>query len=132
MNKTLRLKDREEAENQGVAPHKALYQSYKSAVYRKTVLVDDVVAAMFGVSGDLFATTNSVYFLTGTKIDTLPKITFVRLYLQELEKMTSMFNLVCLVDSKYKEAWRLVELAGFKRTKDIMINNNLSYMYGSI
>lgn len=127
----MRLKDREEAEHQGTLPHKALYQSYKSAVYRKTVLIDSEVAAMFGVSGDLFAPVNSVYFLTGNVINKLSKTAFVRLYLQELEKMTSMFNLVCLIDSEYKEAWKLVELAGFKRMKDVVINNNLSYLYGS-
>ncbi len=85
---------------------------------------------MFGVTGSLFSEWNGIYFVTGTEVEKLPAVTFVRLYVQELEKLRSLFpRLICLVDSEYKEAMKLLELVGFKKMKEVLFKDKMSYLY---
>jgi hypothetical protein len=133
LSKTMRLKDMQEALKMGVNPRKALHRSFNRGLYRKTVLVNNEVAAMFGVGGTIFDKVNNLYFVTGTVANTVSPLTFVRIYKEQVSIMTNMFNrLLCIVDPDYKEAIKLLEYVNFERHEPTtMINGNHFYIYMS-
>lgn len=85
---------------------------------------------MFGVTGSLFMEVHGAYFVTGKASLSVSYLKFVRLYLEELEKISAMFpHLIALVDNSYKEATRLIEIAGFQKTEEREINGHMFYVY---
>ena len=130
LDRTKREKDNQEAENLGTTFKQALTVSYQNAVFRKTVLVNGEVSAMFGVTNSPDEGIHGVYFITGTGINKLSKFQFVRVYLEELKKLSTLFkHLISLVDSQYKEAVKLIEIAGFQKTEERKVNENIFYVY---
>lgn len=111
---TLRSKDKLEAETLGLDPRKALFNSYRRATYRKTCLINDEVAAMWGVVGTLMGVTGQPYLITGEKVSRVSALTFARIYKQEALKMKELFPVLeNYVDASYKGAVRMLEIAGF-------------------
>ncbi len=112
--KTLREKDRREAEGLGLEPHKGIFQAYKKACYKKTVLVDEEVAAMFGLHGELLGTVGRPYLITGTAVEKVSPLTFARIYTKEAMIMKELFPVLeNIVDANYHEAVRMLKIAGF-------------------
>lgn len=112
--KTLRLKDRLESERMGFAPEVSLKYSYKNAVYRKTALIDGQIAAMWGVVGTLTSNHGHPYLVTSVLVETIPSISFVRIYRHEVYHMNLLFKtLENYVDATYLESVRLLQLTGF-------------------
>lgn len=131
LSDNIRQKDRIESLRLGVEPLKALTQCFKYAIVRKTILIDGKVAAVFGVTGNLFANQNTLYLATSNTVKQVSSLTFVRTYIQELDKLKAAFEkLVCYVDAEYYEAIKLLELVGFEREQTLTLNDNEFYLYG--
>jgi hypothetical protein len=123
--KSLRQKDRLEALRAGFEPHKVLYNSYKQGVYRKTAFINNEIAAMWGVAGTLFGNVGQPYLITAANVETIHPVRFAKIYKKEAEYMNTLFPILSnYVDANYKEAVRMLELAGFKLSDEIMINGN--------
>lgn len=131
LSDNIREKDKKECIRLGCQPLHAITQCFKQAVLRSTVLVDGEVAAVFGITGSLFSSQNTLYLITSEVVKKISHITFVRICLQELEKfMMICEKLICYVDVEYKEAIKLLELVGFEREQTLTLNDNKFYLYG--
>ena len=120
LSKTLREKDKREAQGLGLEPRHGLFQAYRGACYRRTCLVDDEVAAMWGLHGNLLGTTGHPYLITGEKVYSVSQFTFARIYKQEVQIMRKMFPVLQnIVDADYPEAIRMLQLAGFSVSDEI-------------
>ena len=123
--KNLREKDKQEAIHAGWEPHKALFLSYRQGVYRKTALIDDQVAAMWGAAGSILSGKGIPYLITSDLVYQLSPIKFARIYKNEVKEMLKVFDtLENYVDSSYTEAVRMLELAGFDTSETVYLNNN--------
>lgn len=130
LSKDFREKDRQEAINCGLVPHKALYQCYKQAVYKKTALIDNKVAAMWGVAGTLFGMTGQPYLVTGNSVYEISPIKFAKIYRNEVEIMKTLFPILeNYVDASYEGAVRMLEIAGFKLDNPLELGPNKSLFY---
>ena len=127
--KTLRPADKLEAERLGLDPDKAVYQSYHSALYRKTGLVDGEVAAMWGVSGTPLSLIGHPYLITGSLVETISPRRFITIYKEEVQRMKQLFPVLeNYVDADYKSAVRVLKISGFKLEGPLVLNNNF-YKY---
>lgn len=125
LSKTLRQEDRLEAENLGMNPTRLLFRSYRSAVYKKTALVNNKIAAMWGVSGTLLANRGEPYLLTGIEALNVSPLVFMRVYKQEVSIMRTMFPILeNYVDLSYFGAVKALRLAGFSFFEPIYVNGN--------
>lgn len=114
LSNSLRPKDIAELIKMGIDPYVGLRLSYKHALFRKTIFVNDKIAGMWGVVGSVLSEIGHPYFLTGTAINDLSPITFARIYKQEVEQMKIFFpRLENVVDSDYTESVRLLKISGF-------------------
>lgn len=130
LSTTLRPKDRAEAEALGLDPSRATFLSYRKAFYRKTALIDGRVAAMWGVYGVPLGLVGYPYLITGTAVETIHPIKFARVYLSEVETMSSLFPLLeNLVDATYKESIKMLQLARFNITGPFDYNGSLFYKF---
>lgn len=121
LSKTLREKDRLEAEGLGLEPHKGIYRAYKGACYRRTCLIDDEVAAMWGLHGTLLGTTARPYLITGTVCQRVSPLKFARIYKQEAMIMKELFPVLeNIVDANYPEAIRMLKIAGFTVSDEVL------------
>lgn len=110
----MRLKDRLEAERLGFDPRVALRVSYKYGLYRKTALVDNTVAAMWGVTGSVLSETGVPYLVTGQHCELISPVRFAKIYKAEVNNMLQIFDcLTNIVDASYTESVRLLRLTGF-------------------
>lgn len=130
LDQNIRPKDKLEALRLGFEPIQALIQCHKYAIVRKTILIDRQVAAVYGVTGNLFSDRNTIYLATSNVVTKLPHISFVRIYIAELEELSKIFQkLDCFVDAQYSEAIKLIEFVGFKREQTLELNGNQFYLY---
>lgn len=130
LDQNIRPKDRLEALRLGFEPIQALIQCHKYAIVRKTILIGGEVAAVYGVTGNLFSNRNTIYLATSNIVTQIPHITFVRIYIAELEELMKVFDrLDCFVDSQYSEAIKLIEFVGFKKEQTLELNGNEFYLY---
>jgi hypothetical protein len=121
----LRDKDRLESERLGIHAHHGAFRAFKLAVYRRTALIDDEVAAMWGVYGQVLGVTGQVYFLTTKASEKVSPVTFARIYKSEVRNMSKIFpRLEGYVDDQYPEAKRLLAMSGFDLSEPFMINDN--------
>lgn len=111
---------RSTAEKIGMTPKKALWQSYRKSLVRKTAFIDGKIAAMWGVGGTVFSDIGQPWLVMTPEIEEHPFRVAFR-YRKELNKFQYMFP--CLeeyVDVTNKKAIRLLELMGFKLSKNII------------
>lgn len=112
---TMRQKDKIECVRFGCQPDKALFYSFKNAVIRRTGLVNNRVAAMWGVVGTPLSFNGTPYLLTSPEIEKIPALTFARIYKKEVEAMAKVFPILeNYVDFEYKEAIKLLKIVGFE------------------
>lgn len=113
LSANLRDGDRNEIEAAGLDPRHCLRDTFKSAIIRKTALVDGKVAAMFGLGGDLLSDTGKPWLLTAPVIETIP-VSFVREARKELAAMLAIrSHLQNWVAADYGRAIRFLEVLGF-------------------
>jgi len=130
LSNILREKDRQEALNAGVEPHKALYHSFKQGIYRRTAFVDGMLAAMWGVAGVTLGLIGQPYLVTSKHVEDISPIKFARIYRQEVEEMKKFFPILeNYVDASYNEAVRMLEIAGFKIDNPIELGPNKTLFY---
>jgi hypothetical protein len=128
--KTIRPEDALEAVRLGLDPRKSIFSAYRQAVYRKTALLDDHVAAMWGVIGTPLSMTGIPYFITGTDAVRLSPVRFARLYTSEAKIMNDIFPVLeNYVDASYTGAVKLLKLAGFTLEGPVMVNDNPFYKF---
>lgn len=127
---TLRQEDRLEAIHSGLEPQEAVQYCFLRGVYRKTALVNEKVAAMWGVIGTPLGNTGTPYLITGTEALKTSPIRFAKIYLEEARIMNKLFPVLQnYVDMKYHGAVRLLLIAGFNLTGPEMINGNPFYKF---
>lgn len=125
LSKTLRFKDRLEAERAGLHPEKGLFYSYRWASWRHTGLVNGKVAAMWGLHGVPLGYVGKPYLITGEAVNEISPIKFARIYKQEVQTMKQLFPILeNYVDVKYKEAVRMLEIAGFNIGEPELFNGS--------
>lgn len=123
LRKTLRDNDKLEATRVGLDPFKAIFIAYTRAVFRKTVLVNGRVAAMYGVVGTPLGLVGMPYLITGTVSEEVSPLTFARVYKQGVEEMSSIFSVLeNYVDASYLGAVRLLKISGFSLSEPVQIN----------
>ena len=125
LRNNLRDKDRNELIAFG-GVNKSVYRSFKKSIYSKAALVNDKVAAVWGVGDDILSNVGYVWLLTANVCELAGKITFVKTYRKELKKMLNLYDeLVVYVDMRYKEAIKLLKLSGFSIGESMNINGVL-------
>lgn len=125
LSKTIRPRDRQEAEALGFKANKMLFYSYRQALVRNTLLIDGKVAAMWGIVGQALGNIGQPYFVTGTEVEKLSPVRFARLYIKELQRMKHLFPVLeNYVDGAYKGAVRMLEIAGFTLSDKILLNGH--------
>lgn len=130
LGKTLREEDKKEAERLGLDPAKAVFYAYRQASYRKTALIDNKVAAVWGVAGTPLGFTGRPYLITGTEVDKISPIKFARIYLEEVKKMRKLFPILeNYVDASYLGAVRMLRIAGFKFNRTLSLGENKFYIF---
>lgn len=115
LGKVMNDEDRAEAEAMGYNPHMLLWRSYRLALIRKTIFVNDKIAAMFGVSGVLTGLVGQPYLVTSGVAREVPPLAFARIYRNQVRLMLGIFPVLeNIADSRYKRSIRLLRLTGFK------------------
>lgn len=124
--KTLRIKDRIEAESMGLNPEQATFYAYRWALWKRTALVDGKVAAMWGLHGSLLGHSARPYLITGEAVNLVSPIKFARVYTKEVQIMKQMFPVLeNYVDLKYEESVRMLRIAGFTIKEPELLNGHL-------
>lgn len=119
MKNNIREKDRLEAERMGLDPRKGLFRAYRNSVWRRTILVEDKVAAMCGVYGMALSGVGQPYLITSPIVESVSPIRFARVYRNELNLMKQLFPVLeNYVDANYLEAVRMLRLTGFEISKE--------------
>lgn len=111
----LREGDIHEIEIYGFPTNKALWRSFKGSILRRTALVDDKVAAIWGVGGVPLSETGQPFLMTSVEVEKVSPLKFVRIYQEEVLRMLQLFpRLVNYVDAAYTKAVRLLDIIGFE------------------
>lgn len=114
LRKTLREEDASEICKFGLPIRKALYRSFRNAIFSRTALVDGHVAAIWGLGGVVLGETGHPWLLTGTQSEAVSPLTFARIYKREVEEMLTHFPVLTnWVDNGYTKSVRLLQLIGF-------------------
>lgn len=130
--KTIRPKDKLEAEALGMSAKTALYLTFKYGLIRRTALLDGKVIAMFGVTGTPLSLIGRPYFVSGEGIEKLSPIKIARIYKEQIEVMNSLFPVLeNYVDANYPEAIKLLKIAGFELSPE-KINGNDFYKFKKV
>ncbi len=117
----LRPADAEEAKAQGIDPAKAVFQTYRQAYWKRTALLDDKVAAMWGLSGTLIGVSQP-FLITSPECEKISPLSFMRIYKEELNELLAISpHLENYVDANYHGAIRALKIAGFKIAKPITL-----------
>lgn len=128
LKESMRDEDRREIIEAGLTVRKALWRSYKNSLICETVLVEDEVAAIFGLGGSHLGNTGIPWLLTGRPCEKVSPLKFARIYQKQVERMLEHFpRLANYVDATYTKAVRLMENIGFKigEPEQIGLNNRL-------
>lgn len=114
MANALRPEDEQEILSFGLTKEKALWQSYKYSILRKTALIDGKIAAIWGVSGTLLSNNGRPWLMTTPEVKRISPLRFTRIYQKEALAMLEIFPQLCnIVETSYTEAIRLLEISGF-------------------
>lgn len=125
LGQKLRDGDYKEGEALGYKPSNLLFYSYRQGLMRRTAFVDGKIAAMWGVAGIPMGLVGRPYLVTSPACEEISPIRFAAIYRKEVMEMGKLFPLLeNYVDSSYKKAVRMLELAGFKIDQPIPLGPN--------
>lgn len=117
---SIREADKQEAIAAGLVPKEALFYSYNHALYRKTGLINDKVAAMWGIVGSPLGILGQPYLITAPIVEDITPIRFASIYKKEVEQMKKYFSLLeNYVDDRYEGAIRMLKIAGFELSEPL-------------
>jgi len=126
IKKNLRTEDEAEILRFGVTVPHALWYSYKHSLVRKTALIDGIVAACWGIHGNLLGNKAFPWLMTTPEVNRVSPLKFARIYQQEVVEMLTKFNkLENYVDPSYSAAVRLLEIIGFKVEKPEKVGSGM-------
>jgi len=109
----LREEDASEICKFGLPIRRALYRSWRNAIFSRTALVNGEVAAIWGMSGQLLGDKGHPWLLTSSLVEKVP-LQFALCYRQQIREMLGHFDLLeNYVDSDYDKSIRMLELIGF-------------------
>lgn len=109
----LRAEDALEITALGENPRAALWHSWRGSPYRRTVLVGDAPAAMWGVHGDLLGVAGVPWLLTAPEIEHIP-VALVREGRREVAAMLRLYpRIENYVMASYARAVRFIGMLGF-------------------
>lgn len=113
----LRDADALEVRSLGVDPKRGIRDNFKSAMLRKTYLVNGEVAAMSGLCGSMLGDIGYPYLMTTKLVERVP-VSFVRLAREGIyEMLHHKLRLEGHVAADYRGACRLLEVLGFRLGK---------------
>lgn len=131
--KTLRDKDRREAEALGLDPEYGLWYAFRNSPIRRTAIINDRVSAMWGTYGTIGHGTGIPYLVTGKGLEELSAIRFIKLYKQEVQDMLKVFPVLeNYVHAEYTESVKTLKLAGFTLTGPFKADNGEQFLKFSI
>ncbi len=111
----LRDEDKAEALRIGVEPRKGCFYAYRSALWKRTALIDGQAAAMWGVAGNPLGLIGQPYLITTDRVRKVSPLRFSRIYRDEVSVMSRLFPILeNYVDAEYKGAVRMLKIAGFE------------------
>ena len=109
----LRAEDIAECEALGLTGRDALEKSFRGSVMARTIFVDDIVAAMYGVGGPMFGVVGHPWLLTAMEVERIPR-TLIRHGFVAVGTMHAAFpELRGVVDARYTGAVRMLKMLGF-------------------
>lgn len=112
--KNLRNDDRHEIESYGIPIYRGLRSSFRGSLICKAVLVDNKVAAIFGVGGTNFGDKGIPWLLTTPVCEQVSALKFCRIYQEELLKLLKLFkHLENFVSAEYYKSIKLLDNIGF-------------------
>lgn len=106
------------AERMGMTPLKALWTSYRNALYCKSAFIDDKIAAIWGISGSILAETGRPFLIMTPEVEKYPMRVCFR-YRKELNNMLKLFPILEeYVSTNNDKSIRLLELMQFKISRN--------------
>jgi len=122
--KTMRETDVLELKRLGYTPYQGLMLSCRSSIVKKTALIDGVVVAMFGASGDLLSPAVHPWLLSSDCVAKYPLVT-ASIYRKEIKSMVKIFGVLNgFVLASYENYLRLLKLVGFSISAPEAYGNN--------
>lgn len=114
MVRHLRAQDLEEVTCLGLSPRRALRDSFKTSLFRRSAFVDGEIAAMWGVSGGIIDNFGVPWLLTTPAIERVP-LAFIKEARREVfEIMETKQRIENYVLASYTRAIRFLMLMGFE------------------
>lgn len=114
LRQNLRKDDANEILRFGISIERALWRSYRASVIRKTIFIDDKIAAMYGCMGSFLSDSGIPWLITTQEVYKVSPLKFTRIYQQNVEEMLRVFqSLENYVDSEYHAAIRMLDIVGF-------------------
>ena len=114
MTANMRSEDAAEATGLGVPLKRALWRSFRSSFWRKSLFIDGELAAMCGVGGNLLGGVGYPWVVTTAAVERLP-IRYFREARRETEDMLLVFpRLEGLIAANYTRSLRFFALMGFE------------------
>jgi len=109
----LRAADRAEIEALGIEPRFALRKNFRSAILRKTYIVDGEIAAMSGLCGEMMGDIGRPYLLTTPAAERVPVAFIKHARAAVVEMLRHKLRLEGYVAADYLGACRMLEMVGF-------------------
>lgn len=102
----------------GLTPLKALWCSYRQSIICKSALIDGKLAAIWGVSGNMFSEIGKPWLVLTPETQEYPMRVWFR-YRKEISKMLEMFPILEeFVPESNEKSIRMLEIMGFKISKN--------------
>lgn len=126
---SLRYDDWAEITCFGLRPFAAIKGSYKTSYFRRSVFVENELAAMWGLSGTMLTGKGEPWLLTSRAIEKIP-VSFVKEGRKEIAKMLTMCSrLDGITTESYSRAHRFLRALGFTLDEPFLIKNVLVRKY---
>lgn len=122
---SLREADANEVMSLGLLPHRALWQSFRNSLVRKTIFVDGLIAGIGGLGGTPMGNVGRPWLLTGPQAELVSPIVYTRLFKSHVKEMLMMFPILeNFVAADYHKAVRLLEVCGFRIYDAVPLGEN--------
>lgn len=112
--RNLRDGDRLEVTSLGLSPMVALRKSFQHAIIRRTAIVDDQIAAMWGMGGTMLSNVGYPWMLTAPAVERVPVGFFREARSGVLEMLRLRNRLEGHVAAQYTCACRFLTALGFE------------------
>lgn len=109
----LRPADAAEVTGLGLDPKVAIRTSFRHAIFSRTALVDDEIAAIWGLGGVMISNEGVPWLMTTPAAARVP-VTFLKVGRAQLDEMLALRPLLRnVVAARYTQACRFLEVLGF-------------------